>query len=328
MDIIEAVLQLPDQCKQALIEAQKIEVPHDWKIENIIVCGMGGSTLGAHIIQANGWSKVPFCINNNYLIPYFADKNTLVILVSYSGNTEEVLSCATNAEEKGCKIVGVTTGGKLGAWLSENNFPGYIFIPEFNTTGQPRMGVGYMMFGMMAVLARLNLFNANYKDDVAENAITSLQENLEETKKEAEGWVQKLKDKVPVVFASDYLVGNAHIFANQLNESAKTFSAWFAIPEANHHLLEGLKQPDFPAVAIFLGSQYSERILKRFEITKEILEKSGWEVLWYKPKKGDQFAQSLQTLFFSSLVTAYLGLEYGEDSVIIPTVDYFKEKLG
>lgn len=328
MDIIESILQFPKQCQQAWEEALKVEVPRDWQIQNIVVCGMGGSALGAHVIQASGSVKVPFVINNNYLLPYFANEKTLVILVSYSGNTEEVLSCAQNAKEKGCKIIGITSGSKLGEWLKENVCPSYIFNPEFNTTKQPRMGVGYTMIGMMALLDNLKLFNANYTDDIVENAIALLQEKLEVTQKLAQDMAIKLKGKIPVIFASDYLVGNAHIFANQLNETAKTFSTYFSIPEANHHLLEGLKHPEFSSVAIFLGIHYTKRVIKCFEITQEILEKNGWEVLWYKPESDDSFAQSLQTLLFSSLVTEYLCVEYGEDPLDNPTVDYFKEKLG
>jgi glucose/mannose-6-phosphate isomerase len=342
MDIVEAILQLPDQCEQAWDEASKIVVPEDWKnnvddfgegqekrpIRNIIVCGMGGSALGAHVIQSNGALNVPITINNNYLIPKGFGKDTLVVLASYSGGTEEVLSCAKDAKDKGYKIIGVTSGGKLGDFLKENNYPAYIFDPKYNGTKQPRMGVGYTMIGMIALFDKLGLFSGGYTDDIVEGAIQALRDNVDLIQKLAQEHAPKLKDKFPVIFASDYLVGNAHIFANQFNETAKSFSAYYAIPEANHHFLEGLKHPSNPATAIFLGEHYSERIIKRLEITKEILEKNNWEVLWYRPQKDEPFAQSLEVLLFSSLTTAYLGIEYGEDPLAIPTVDYFKEKLG
>lgn len=328
MDLIESVLELPKQCRQAWDEASGLNLPDDWNIRNIIVCGMGGSALGAHVLQTSGSVKVPMTINNNYLLPSFSNENTLVVLASYSGNTEEVLSCAKQAKEKGCKVIGITSGGKLAEWLSENSCPAYVFDPKFNTTKQPRMGVGYNVFGLTAIFDKLKLFNANYTDDIVENAITALEDSVEDAKEEAKTFAQGLKGKLPIIFASDYLVGNAHIFANQFNESAKTFSTYFSIPEANHHLLEGLKHPKLPTVAIFLGDNYSERVLKRFEITKEILEKNDWQVLWYKPQKEDQFAQSVQTLLFSSLVTAYLALEYNEDALSIPNVDFFKQNLA
>ncbi len=328
MDIISSILELPKQCRQAWREALTVDLPQDWDIKNIVICGMGGSALGAHTLQVSGSVKVPMVINNNYFLPSFASEESLVVLASYSGNTEEVLSCAKDAKEKGCKIVGITSGGKLGEWIKLNNFPAYIFDPKFNATKQPRMGIGYNVFGISAIFHNLNLFNGNYAEGITENAINILEDNLEQIKTDAQDFAKKLTGKLPVVFASDYLVGNAHIFANQLNETAKTFSAYYSLPEANHHLLEGLKHPKIPTVAIFLGKHYPERILERFKITQEILEKNGWEVLSWSADQEDQFAQSIQTLLFSSLVTAYLGLEYDEDTISIPTVDYFKEKLG
>lgn len=326
MNIISSILELPKQCKQAWEEASQIKLPTDWKVNNVLVCGMGGSALGAHILQANGFLNVPFLILNNYHLPLWVNKNTLVVLASYSGGTEEVLSCAKEAKAKGCKITGITTGGKLGDWLKENNYPAYIFEPKYNSTKQPRMGVGYNLLGLAGLLSSLSL--VNYKADIIECAIADLETDLESTRSEAERFAPSLKGKLPVIFAAEYLVGNAHVFANQLNESAKSMSCWFAIPEANHHLLEGLKHPELPVVGVFLGSYYPERIVKRFELTREILEKNGWGVLWYKPSQEEQFYQCLQTLLFTSLTTAYLAETYGEDLLTVPNVDYFKEKLS
>ncbi|TSC90421.1 MAG: glucose/mannose-6-phosphate isomerase [Microgenomates group bacterium Gr01-1014_5] len=328
MDIISSILELPKQCRQAWREALTVDLPQDWDIKNIVICGMGGSALGAHTLQVSGSVKVPMVINNNYFLPSFASEESLVVLASYSGNTEEVLSCAKDAIEKGCKIIGITSGGKLAERLNSNNIHAYIFDPKFNSTKQPRMGIGYNIFGVSAIFHNLGLFNGNDTEDVVENAINILEDNLEQIKSDAQDIAKKLTGKFPVIFASDYLVGNAHIFANQLNETAKSFSAYYSLPEANHHLLEGLKHPKIPAVAIFLGKHYPERILERFKITQEILEKNGWEVLSWSTDQEDQFTQSIQTLLFSSLVTAYLGLEYDEDTISISTVDYFKAKLG
>ncbi len=330
MDIIEAILQLPKQCEQAWKETLKLDLPKKWSdsITDIIVCGMGGSALGAHIFQLTASLKIPLEINNNYSLPFRANENTLIILSSYSGGTEEVLSCAEDAKNKGCKIIGITSGGKLGDWLTTNNYPSYIFDPKFNTTGQPRMGVGYGLFALFAIAELLNLSIQNTLEEDYRESLNLLENNLEEINAKAKELAPKLSGKMPYYFGAEYLAANAHIFANQTNETAKSYSAWVTIPEANHHFIEGLKHPQIPAIAVFLGSQYSQRILKRFEITKELLEKNGWEVYWYKTKESSPLSQALEVLLFSSLVTAYLGKDYGEDPLDIPNVDYFKRKLG
>lgn len=328
MDIISSILELPKQYRQAWDEASQIKLPENWKVNKVVVCGMGGSALGAHIIQCSKSLNVPLVINSNYSLPSGFGDNTLVVLASYSGNTEEVLSSAEDAKAKGHKIIGITTGGKLAEWLKENNCPGYIFDPKYNSTKAPRMSVGYMLVSAMAFFENLGFYQGGYTDDLVAGAVQNIEDNKDSIQNEAKEFASKLKGKLPVVFAADYLVGNAHIFSNQLNETAKTFSTYFVIPEANHHLLEGLKHPELSSVAIFLGDRYGERTVKRFEITKEVLETNGWEVLWYKSKEDDSFTQATEVLLFSSLVTTYLAEEYGEDPLAIPTVDYFKENLG
>jgi len=328
-DIIESILELPKQCRQAWEEASKITFP-DWNIENIVVCGMGGSALAAHVVQSVAPLKKPLLIVNDYSLPEWSNENTLVILSSYSGNTEEVLSCAKLAEERNCKIVGITSGGKLAEWLNEKTHVAYIFEPTFNKTAQPRMGIGYGLLAILAILNSLNLIVIQLTGEAMDSYFERLDRWGEGGGVEAEAKeiAEALYGKLPIIFASDYLNGNAHIFANQLNETSKTFSTWFSLPEANHHLIEGLKHPEMKNIAVFLGNHYPENILNRFHLTKDILAKNGWEIYWINSSVQHELYLCLHTLFLSSMTTAYLGLKYGEDPLAIPTVNYFKQKLG
>ncbi len=328
MDIIDAVLELPKQCEQAWDEVKALDIPEDWSERNInrvVICGMGGSALGAHIFELTAVLTTPVTIVNDYHVG--GDKNTLVILISYSGGTEEVLSCAEDAKRCGSKIFGITSGGKLGEWLKENNYPAYIFDPKYNSTRQPRMGIGYSLYTLFALADTLGLGGQNTLEENCAEALKLLEENLKDVKTKAQEFAPKLKDKLPIYLAAEYLVANAHIFANQTNETAKSLANWYALPEANHHLLEGLKHPNVPIVAVLLGSRHGERILKRIEVTKDVFEKSGAETYWYETRESAPIAQALELLLFSSLVTGYLSKEYGEDPLAIPTVDYFKQKL-
>lgn len=329
MDIISSILELPKQCKQAWDETSKLKLPRDGNIQNVVVCGMGGSALGAHIVQSIAVSKVPIIIVSDYSMPSWVSESTLCVLSSYSGNTEEILNCAGVAKDRGCKIVGITTGGKLAKWLEENSFPAYVFAPKYNSTGLPRLGVGYSLYGLMGILNTLGLFQGKFINSKGlEDVFNSLEMIKDKIREDAKDCAKKLKGKMPVIFAEGIFAGNAHVFANQLNESSKTFSTWFVIPEANHHLLEGLQHPKGDKSAVFLVNTKDERIGRRFDITVEILEKNGWEVLHYPNDfGGDEFLQTLVCLLFSSLVTVYLAAEYREDPLATPTVDYFKQML-
>lgn len=331
MDIIEAIKKLPQQCNQAWEETQVLDFPTNWKVDNIAVCGMGGSTLSTHILECTAYGlRVPLKIINDYVLPDWAGENTLVLLNSYSGNTEEVLACAEEAKKRGSYIVVLTSGGKLSEFAKENMVPAYIFNPKHNTTKQPRFGIGYSLFGQLGILNKLGIFRDTRFDEYINSSIGMFLPEIDKINQNAKDFSVELKNHLLVILAGQHLVGNAHAFANQMNESAKSFAAWFALPEANHHLLEGLKHPEIAVTGIFLESEnYSEKTKKRIKITKEIFEKNSYKILTYTPRNwGILLSEALQVLLFSSLVSAYLGLEYGEDPVSIPTVDYFKEKLG
>lgn len=317
------------QCQQILVDAQKLIFPKT-QIDTVIVCGMGGSTYGAYVAQSlfKDVLKVPIYANNDYHIPAFATKKSLIVLSSYSGNTEEVLSCAQEAKEKDFQITGMTTGGKLAEFLQEQNLPALIITPTHNPSGQPRLGTGYMVLGFLLVLQSLGLV-AFSENDVLQ-AITEVENNQESIKNSAKLNVEKLIDSIPLIFASELLNGNAHILRNQLNETAKVLAMFEDIPELNHHLMEGLINPKNKKItAVFLESSfYSEIIKKRIELTKDVIVKNNGQVLSFNAPGKTKLAQVLSTLSFGGYLSLYLALLYGQDPSLIPWVDYFKKELA
>ena len=131
--------------------------------------------------------------------------------------------------------------------------------------------------------------------------------------------------------ASEHLVGVTHGFANQLNENSKTFSTTFDLPEANHHLIEGLR---FPAKAkdllsfLFMESKhYTPEVQKRYPITKEVFKINGYPSLGYVTSSEDAILEIFEVLVFGSFVSFYQAMLNGVDPTPIPWVDYFKAQL-
>jgi len=315
------------QAKQAWTEAFEVNFPEEYKsVKNIVLCGMGGSAYPFYIIKALFGSEIeiPFELVNGYNLPKYVDENTLVLLSSYSGSTEETLSCAKQAVEKKAKITSVTAGSKLGELLKTNNLPGYIFNPIHNPAGQPRMGVGYMVVGFISILNKLGLINI-------EDALSGIEwletENIEQKAKDL---AENFNEKIPLIIASEHLSGNAHILRNQFNETAKNFSTFGLIPELNHHLMEGLAHPvDNKLVALFLDSSlYTERNQKRVSLTKDVVKQNKVEVVEVSIEGENHFEQMLYALSMGGFLTYHLALIYGQDPSVIPWVDFFKEKLG
>lgn len=307
------------------------------KIKNIIVCGMGGSALGAHIVRSvfSEKIKLPFFILNNYELPEFADKNSLVILSSYSGNTEEVLACLKDARKKHTKITALTSGGLLAKYAKQNNLPLFVFNTKNNPSGAPRMGLGYSIFGMLKILKELNLIKINIKkiNQTFKNLDMFLKEwgvDNPMKKNNAKIFADKIYNKIPVLIGSEFLIGNIHTFQNQLHETSKNFSCYFELPEVNHHLMEGLTNPkNKELIFLFFESNlYHKRNQKRFALTKDVIKKNKIDFIDYKAKLKDKFSQSLEILLFGSFVSFYLSILNKENPIKNIWVDYFKKKLG
>lgn len=315
-----------NQCRQIYADVQKLSFPR-LTIDNIIVCGMGGSAYGAYVAQSlfKDELKIPIFVNNDYKLPAFATTKSLIVLSSYSGNTEEVLHCAKEAKEKGYQITGITTGGKLAEFLQEQNFPALIVSPTNNPSGQPRLGTGYMVLGFLLLLEKLGLVSM----PEAIEAISEVEKNGEDIKGQAKAMAGKMVDTLPLIFSAEIINGNAHIMRNQLNETAKVLAMFEDIPELNHHLMEGLINPKEKKIsAIFLESSfYSQIIKKRVELTKDVIIKNNGEVLSFAGFGSSKLAHVLSTLSFGGYLSVYLAFLYNQNPSLIPWVDYFKQQL-
>ncbi len=322
---------LSSQCRQAWEETQKISFPQDYKhVQNIVLCGMGGSAYAAYFIKSlfSDSLQIPFELVNGYDLPGYVNENTLVLLSSYSGATEEVLSCAEQAIVRNAKIAVVTSGSKLAELAKEHKFPAYLFNPKYNPSDQPRLGQGYMIIGHIGLLAKIGFISLPTGEVM--QAISFLESQNTIIEEQAIKVAQKLVEKISVIVAAEHLAGNAHALRNQFNETAKTFSTYALIPELNHHLMEGLAHPTDKILRfLFLRSSlYHPTIQKKFDLTKEVITKNGIETVEIEILGDTPFAQMLYALSFGGYLTFYLAILYNQDPSLIPWVDYFKKELA
>jgi glucose/mannose-6-phosphate isomerase len=339
-NLINSIRTYPRQIAQAWTEVKNLDIPQACILsKNVVVSGMGGSALGGRIIDSLICDRVrtPIEVFTEFHLPNYVNHDTLVILSSYSGNTEETLSAAQDALARGATIFAITTGGKLAEFMRENNLNGYVYKPSANPSGQPRMGLGYSITATLAVLARCEFINLT-SDEVAtvisdcEKFVKDYDVPQKSNVNLAKSVAKKLFGKIPVLIASEHLVGSAHAFKNQLNENAKTFAVLFDLPEANHHLMEGLVNP--PAAKdilhfLFLKSAlYSQEVLSRYDLTVEVVEKNRVAASSYEPASEHKLNQIFELLVFASYVSYYQAMLYRVDPTPIPWVDYFKEKIA
>ena len=329
-----SIQNLPNQISQTWEETKSLNIPASFRdVKNIIVCGMGGSGLGPHIIKSlySKELKIPFEIIKDYTLPGYINSDSLVICSSYFGQTEEIIAVAQEAKKREAKIIGFSSGGKLQEVL--DGYPFYKFQPKYNPCKQPRAGLGYSIVGLLAILDKLEFIKIDDQD--IKNVVTFLKKRNEHLSVEASvnpalRLADTLQGKIATIVGARFLTGNAHTFANQLNETSKTYATWFVLPELNHHLLEGLEHPKNKSlIFVFLDSNlYDKRIDKRIKATKKVLGNLGIGSYQFEPNGETKLIQSFECLLFSSYASFYLAIREDVNPSLIPWVNYFKEQLS
>ena len=330
-DVFGSTGLLSDQVKQVLEDFKSINPTEEFRnVKNIVISGMGGSAYGGHVALSllKDRLSVPLYVNNDYTLPEFVNEQSLVILISYSGSTEETLASYEDAKKRGAKISGLTSGGKLGEFLKKNSTFYYVFDPKNNPSGQPRLGTGYTVIGTLLLINKLGVC-----EDLSSQigtAVTELEGSTPSIKEKSIDLSHNLQNTIPAVFAADFLEGNSHIIRNQFNETSKSFSSFSPIPELNHHLMEGLKYPrDKKITILFLDSEFYPSIIrKRVKLTQDVVSKNNIPFEAYSPSGSSKLSQILNVLSLGGYITFYLGILYDEDPSLIPWVDYFKKELA
>lgn len=335
--MLAALLNLPEQCEEALAIGRKVNIPASYAdISNIVVTGLGGSAIGGDFLRLFVGDRigVPVVINRDYTLPKFIDAKTLIFTVSYSGNTEETLSAYAQAKAKGARIVALTNGGKLRQLAEADGMP-VIVVPAGIS---PRAATGYLLMPTLAVLESIGLLNdldTQIADLVAN--LKALKEKLQpETPVDlnpAKQMAQRFYGKLPVIWAAS---GNTEVVATrwkgQINENAKAPAYWNVFPELNHNEIVGFEEPTELLknleIVILRDRNDHPRVQKRMEISQEIVKDvvSGVTEVW---SIGESRLARLFTLtYIGDFVSVYLATLYGIDPTPVKNIDFLKNKLA
>jgi glucose/mannose-6-phosphate isomerase len=338
-NVMGSVEALADQIKHAWEATQSITFSPTSEIRNVVVSGMGGSGLGADVIK-NLYKldlKVPFDFVHEYTLPGYVNENTLVVLASYSGTTEETLACADDAIARKAQVMVIAAGGKLIELATQHNWTHYKIEPTYNPSNQPRMAIGYAVFGTLALLSKAGIISLNQAD--VDTTYAAVKAQVEKCNPEvplesnpAKQLAVELLGKRPIYVGAEFMEGSIHASVNQTNENAKAFADYKIVPEINHHLMEGLKFPETNKTShlfVFLQSDlYQKRNQLRIELTPQVVEQNGLSARTVKLTAPTKLAQVFESLSLFGFVGLYLSMLTGTNPTPIPYVDWFKEQLS
>jgi len=299
------------------------------KYNSIIVTGLGGSAISADIISNFLGSEltIPFVVNRNYHLPSFADKNSLLIVSSYSGNTEETISVFNEGIKKKCNIICITTGGKIGKTASENSIPVVKVVPGF----QPRYSLGVSFFSQLKILQDLNIISS--QDSIVGKIISlwkkkGLQLSKEQNK--ASDIAREIIGFIPVIYsAADVTSAAGYRLKCQFNENSKLHAFHNIIPELNHNEIigwESFQDKQFNAKLILIVDKtYHPQIKKRFDITASLI---SCDKIYLESNEKDFKVRIMDLIYLCDWISYYLALFRGFDPTEIENINILKEKLA
>jgi len=254
------------------------ELPEfDFEIENIVFAGMGGSALWALLSQTWPGYTVPFQVWRKYDAPSYISAKTLMIISSYSGNTEETLSALEAGQKAGANIVIAAGGGKLIEIAKKDNIP-YTLLPE---SSQPRFAALNGLKSLVIILEKAGLVDVKGAEKTLhetsqflEGEIANWLPDVPTEKNQAKQLALEVAGTTPVIYGGPLMSPAAYKWKISFNENAKNVAWTNEIPEFSHNEFLGwTSHPvDKPYSVIDLRSTFEHpRVQKRFVVTEKML---------------------------------------------------------
>lgn len=306
--------------KKAKIEKPKNEIRH------VVVSGLGGSGIGANLIAelVADELKVPFVICKDYHLPSFINENTLFIASSYSGNTEETLTCLQTAIQQKAQIALITSGGKA-LQIAQSKNLNHIIIPSGNP---PRACLGYSSVQQLYVLYKSGLISNRFERQL-EATIQLLDVEKINIQKEAKSVSKKLFGKIPILYSVAENESIAVRFRQQINENGKMLCWHHVVPEMNHNELVGWRNKSKLWAPLFLRSTTDyERNQKRIEINQTIIKKYAQKPIEIWAKGDSKLARSFYLIHLTDWVSYYLSKLNEVDVTEVKVIDFLKGELA
>ena len=332
----ERIAALSSQCREAWEQAMALTLPSDYReVERVVVAGMGGSGVGGDLLAGLALlgHGVPIHVWRDYDLPSWVDTRTLVIVSSYSGDTEETLSAYEAARQRGARVIAVTTGGRLGERAGAQGVP----LVTFHYHGEPRTALGYSFIVPLALVWRLGLLPD--KTDELHQALDLLEEWVATYGPEsatpsnpAKELAGRLYGRVVVVYGATFLAAVARRWKTQVNENAKGWAFAEVLPELDHNAVVGyqfpLKSGEQLFVVLLQSGLADPRVSRRYQVTAELLQQGGIPFQVVEFTGATPLVQLLQAVLLGDFTSYYLALLNGVDPAPVPAIDYLKRRLA
>ncbi|MGB1586996.1 MAG: SIS domain-containing protein [Thermoplasmatota archaeon] len=329
-DFLGDIRRKPDLIRSGY--AVGIEAAHPMEATGLLFAGMGGSGATANLVRdaCTRAMHMPFSIVQHYQIPNHVKKSWRVLALSYSGNTEEVLSVVQDARRRQIPVTAFTTGGEL-----QEHADVMIRQPD---GFQPRVALAHPWFSVLGYLEGSGVLTEKVPVEAAARGVEAMDAlcgpEVPEERNEAKQVARRLADKIPQIYATPAFYGVGAYLRAMLNENAKKIAGLELIPECNHNDLMGWGSDEarhhFTCLTLSHGFQNPE-IQKRIQFMEQ--RYMDWGIDWhhhqFDPIGGfaSHVIEQAKAIQFADYVSFYVAMLRGVDPAHITAITALKEFL-
>ncbi len=330
------LIEFPKQIDEAVQIGTKISPPiRRSQIDKIVITGLGGSAIGGDLLRSylTEELKIPIIINRHYYLPEFVNERTMVVISSYSGNTEETIASHLDAKKKKAKVLCISSDGETAMLAGKFKQP-LITIPK---GFPPRMALGYSFFPILITLTKIKIIKSKNVDIKETIALLKKKSKVYSTINKNNPAVQlakRLYMKLPIIYsaADRFDIVNLR-WRGQIAENAKQLAFGHVLPEMNHNELVGWKvlrriMEEDIAVIFLRDKEDHERIKVRLDITKSIVNQYASKVLEIHSEGKSLLARIFSLIYLGDWVSYYLAVLNGVDPTPVKVIDYLKSELA
>jgi glucose/mannose-6-phosphate isomerase len=334
-DMLGDLFKTSDYCRDAIKRAEQVNLSKEENPRNIVIVGMGGSAIGGEILK--DWLRntlpIPIEVCRDYILPAYVNKNTLVLVNSYSGNTEETLSAFLNAIKRKCRVLAVTSDGQLKSFCKKLKVH-HVIIPSGL---QPRVAVPYLFFPLPVLLEKLGILSDI--DAELEEAINVLEKvaktntpNIPLKDNRAKQLATEILGTIPVVYGFRQYTCIAHRLKAQFNENSKIHSRSNVFPELNHNETVGYDAPESlnknHSVILIRDPQEPPEIRNRIETTADLVFDNANKVMEIEAHGEGKLAKMLSVMCIGDYTSVYLAIIQKKDPTPVKIIDRVKSELA
>ena len=300
-------------------------------VENILICGMGGSAIGGDFVRTvlKDDFKIPIFVNRDYELPNWVSQNTLIFICSYSGNTEETISCYNSTVNNNIKPIVISSGGHILEDAKKNNFD-FVQLPKGI---QPRAAFGYSASLLLLALVKIGIVDKKYSDQLF-NSIESIKNNSSKYSSISKGndaleLSKIIYNKFPIIYCTLNTEVVAFRLRCQLAENSKILSSHFVLPEQNHNEIEGFSNNDISNFVILWlkDKNDNERTIKRIDITSKLLKNIKYQ-FDYSEESDSLIERLFNLIYLFDWVSFYCAIYHKTNPTPVNTILELKSLMS